>query len=86
MVVPKAYLGWCTEMQENARFEWSGKSLLDGAWYSTSSEALERFQCWDADTIVQRLWEMYFAQESRSLLKFEATLKALIRYHADRSR
>ena len=84
VISPKAFLGWCPEMQENAVFEVAqeGMSGPQGAWYSTNSDALGRFQCQDAASIAERLWDIYWAQEARSLVRFDAILDALTRLYA----
>lgn len=82
-IVPKAYIGWCEEFQRDApRYEIAGSSMNDGegAWYVAKGEVIERYRENNVHGLVQRLWDMYFIQKPRSLMRFEDILRHVIRF------
>ena len=86
LIVPKAYLGWCTDLQDGACYEISGASLEKsyngaGAWWKADIKTLKKHQQPDAKAVVQRLEEMYFEGKSRSGSRFGDILKAAINFH-----
>ena len=81
-IVPKAYVGWITQFQKDAkRFEFTGQGFDDGqARHITDHEILVRNGCAksNAEEVVTELWKMVFAGKGRSLIKFEDLLRAII--------
>lgn len=82
--MPKAYLGWCSELQEKPRgFAIVGPNMEDGlgAWFVAGDETLKKYRQGSADDVVGKLWNMYYQGEPRSLVKFERILEGLIEFH-----
>ena len=84
-MVSKAYLGWCHHLlgpdpEVNLV---KGKWAAGGEAFVIATEAsLKEYQCQDADSLVQRLNDMYFADEPRSLEILGDILSAVAIYHA----
>lgn len=84
-ITPKAYLGWCTELQDKPdEFTFARSSMEDGqgAWFVANLETLRKYQQGSAEAVLDRLWDMYFEGEPRSLVKFEDILRGVIEFHA----
>ena len=85
VMVSKAYVGWCHHLQgpdpevNLVKSKWA----VGGEAFVVATEAsLKGYQCQDADSLLQRLDEMYFAEEPRALAKFGDILSAVDIYHA----
>ena len=85
MIVPTAYLGWCTALQEHHR----GLEFVKGGWedgagaYVIADDAiLEHYRAPDGLTVVKRLWDMYFVREPRSLIKYQDILEAAMEFYS----
>ena len=79
--MPKAYIGWCEELQKDApNFEFARDTIDDGhgAWYVAKNEVVERYRERSIRDLVQRLWDMYFTQKPRTLVRFEDVLRGVI--------
>lgn len=63
------------------------KGWADGAraFVIATHASLEEHQVWDADSLVQRLYDIYFEGEPRSLVKFEDIISGVIAYHGQLS-
>ena len=84
-ITPKAYLGWCTELQDKPDgFTFARSSMEDGkgAWFEANHETLRMYQQDSVEAVLDRLWDMYYEGEPRSLVKFEHILLGLIEFHA----
>ncbi len=78
-------MGWCTQLQEpSSKTEFEGKGWADGAgaFVAVESTTLQKYQAWEADELVERLDDMYFEEEPRSLVKFEEIISGVIDYHS----
>lgn len=53
-----------------------------GAFVPATHMTLKKYQFWNEDDLVQRLYDMYFEGEPRSLAKFEDIITAVIGYHS----
>lgn len=74
-IVPKAFLGWSSELQKSARgFEMGGATMnnQEGAWYVATAKQLAEYQVDNAEMIVEKLWDMYFANMSGSLFRYKS--------------
>lgn len=88
-MVSKAYVGWCHYLQgANPEVKLERGKWEDGgeAFVVATDASLKKFQCQDADSLIQRLNNMYFEGEPRSLAKFGDILSAVDKYHAQDTR
>ena len=84
VMVSKAYVGWCHHLQgPNPEVKLVKGKWEDGgeAFVVATDASLKEYQCQDADSLVQRLNEMYFEGEPGSLAKFGDILSAVDKYH-----
>ena len=61
----------------------SGKSMDDeaGAWYVINETTLANFQVENAEKVVEKLWDMYFDEMFRSLIRFESVLMNVMEFY-----
>ena len=84
--MPKAYIGWCEDLQKHApKLEFAEDTMQDGhgAWFVAKHEVIERYRERKVDDLVQRLWDMYFMQKPRSLMRFEDVLRGVIQFRKE---
>ena len=83
--MPKAYVGWCTQLQgpsPKVNFVEQGWTDGAGAFVAAGHVALEAHRARDEEEVVQRLDDMYFEGEPRSLVKFEDIISGVIDYRS----
>ena len=84
VIVPKAYLGWTRQLQENHKeVQMGGRKVDDGKglWLVADEQNMERYRMHGLEPIVQRLWDMYFEGEKGSLERFETVLRGLMYFN-----
>ena len=84
--MPKAYIGWCEDLQKDApRMEFAATNMEDGvgAWYVAKNEVIGRYRENTIRALVQRLWDMYFMQKPRSLIRFEDVLRHVMHFRKE---
>ena len=72
-------------MQQNyIRIEYRGRELADrrGAWFLTNKRKLRPYAAANASILANRLWDMFLAEEPRSLMKLRHFLQELIKWEA----
>ena len=78
-------MGWCTQLQGlSPQINFVEKGWADGAgaFVAATHTTLKGYQVRKEDELVQRLYEMYFEGEPRSLVKFEDIIAGVIEYHS----
>ena len=84
VIVPKAYLGWTHQLQQNHKgLRMGGTKVNDGKglWLLADEDNMERYRMHGLRPIVERLWGMYFEGEPKSLERFHATLRGLVYFN-----
>ena len=85
VMVSKAYLGWCDQLQgphPEVNLTTSGWKSGREAFVVATDASLKEYQFWDAESLVKRLDDMYFEGEPGSLAKFGDIISAVVKYHA----
>ena len=54
----------------------------EGAWFVANNDVLEKYRLSSIQAVAERLFDMYFMQKSRSLIKFEDVLRSLIKFRS----
>ncbi|KAL8762048.1 MAG: hypothetical protein Q9184_001895 [Pyrenodesmia sp. 2 TL-2023] len=75
-IVPKAYVGWYSELQQGTLTVW-GSGEVSGAYYVVDHATLAKFQVANAEQVVQKLSDMYFANIPRCLVRYERLVDGL---------
>ena len=54
-----------------------------GGWSVTNDNILRNYRLHTIEAVIDKLWAMYFAEEPKSLIKFESILEGLIAFEKD---
>lgn len=87
VLAPKAYLGWSWQfipklgnLQLGVQLKGRASDANTVAYYKGTHEALAEHRLSNADQVIQKLWDMYFSREPRSLVGFGALLEKFVEY------
>lgn len=81
----QVYLNWCSRMQKNhlevEHESWSLNHSKE-TWFLTNKKILRDSTLSIAQTIIERLWDMFFERELKSLMKLKDLICELMKFES----
>ena len=76
-IMPKAYLGWYSELQKGTLTEY-GARQTQGAYYTVDHDMIKRTQCRTGEILVDKLLTMFESPIEGAVIKYRQIVETLI--------